>query len=530
MPYISFQPTVARNSHFVDLTESEREELGGIEYRSLKSLAMILVTYYWTLMAISIIGLTPWILHTDRWGQVVDDAGQSRTWWGFFTGLSAFNDVGFTLTPDSMLSFQAAVWPLLLMSLMIIFGNTGFPVLLRFIIFVSSKFVPSGSGIWEELRFLLDHPRRCFTLLFPSNATWWLFWILVLLNGIDLLFFIILDFGSEVVTGLPPGIRVLDGVFQAASTRTAGFAVVNLAALHPGVQISYMIMMYISIFPIAISVRRTNVYEERSLGIWSDADNDEDPQSYVGSHIRRQLSFDLWFVALGWFIIAVAEGGQLKDPEKPDFTLFSVLFEIISAYGTVGLSLGYPNSNTSFCAQFGTIGKLIVIAMMVRGRHRGLPYELDKAILLPSESLHQREMEEAHRMAARRSSFGTARGNDDDHDGNGNGSGLARVGTAGSSKSQGLKKRSRRASHVVSQLLHPGPVMPRYIHKRPTMERENPMSGGLGSVEERRGNGNALGNGFGGDAARKVNTFHVGPGRGVASPPKGMDRRRKMSI
>jgi len=123
----------------------------------------------------------------------VEGDGQGRSWWGIFTGISAFTDLGFTLTPDSMISFQTAVWPLLSMSFLIIVGNTGFPVMLRFIIWVTSLYVPTGSGIWEELRFLLDHPRRCFTLLFPSGATWWLFWILVGLNGLDMLFFIVLD-------------------------------------------------------------------------------------------------------------------------------------------------------------------------------------------------------------------------------------------------------------------------------------------------------------------------------------------------
>lgn len=43
MPYLSWQPTVGRNSAFVDLTEAQREELGGIEYRSLKTLALVLI-------------------------------------------------------------------------------------------------------------------------------------------------------------------------------------------------------------------------------------------------------------------------------------------------------------------------------------------------------------------------------------------------------------------------------------------------------------------------------------------------------
>lgn len=41
-PYLSWQPTIGRNSTFVDLTEEQREELGGIEYRALKTLAIVL--------------------------------------------------------------------------------------------------------------------------------------------------------------------------------------------------------------------------------------------------------------------------------------------------------------------------------------------------------------------------------------------------------------------------------------------------------------------------------------------------------
>ena len=43
MPYLSWHPTVGRNSAFIDLTEDQREELGGIEYRALKTLAVVLI-------------------------------------------------------------------------------------------------------------------------------------------------------------------------------------------------------------------------------------------------------------------------------------------------------------------------------------------------------------------------------------------------------------------------------------------------------------------------------------------------------
>jgi hypothetical protein len=83
-------------------------------------------------------------------------------------------------------------------------------------------------------------------------------------------------------------------------------------------------------------------------------------------------------------------------------SLQACLFEIVSAYGTVGLSLGYPTINASFSTEFGVVSKLVIIAMQIRGRHRGLPYELDRAILLPSESLHRKEDQDAAKMVQRR--------------------------------------------------------------------------------------------------------------------------------
>ncbi|KAF3932827.1 hypothetical protein ABW19_dt0208835 [Dactylella cylindrospora] len=400
MPYLSYTPTIGRNSQFNygELTDEQKEELGGVEYRSLRTLAIILVCYFLFFQVFGMVCLIPWIHTQSRWGQVVDDAGQNKTWWGIFMASAAFTDLGFTLTPDSLVSFNTATWPLLLMSYLIIIGNTGFPCMLRFIIWALWKICPKSWITKESLHFLLDHPRRCFTLLFPSKATWWLFGILIILNATDLLLFIILDLNDGDVTSIPVNYRVLDAYFQAVSTRTAGFAVINLALLHPAVQVSYLIMMYISVFPIAISVRRTNVYEERSLGIYANNNEElDDPnnQSFVGAHLRKQLSFDLWYVFLGLFAICIAEGGRISNRTDYAFTQFSCLFEVISAYGTVGLSLGYPDVNTSFSGQFTTFSKIVIMAMMIRGRHRGLPYELDRAILLPSESLQQKEEEDA---------------------------------------------------------------------------------------------------------------------------------------
>jgi hypothetical protein len=40
---------------------------------------------------------------------------------------------------------------------------------------------------------------------------------------------------------------------------------------------------------------------------------------------------------------------------------------------------------------FTVFSKLVICAMMIRGRHRGLPYQLDRAIMLPGERDHEHE-------------------------------------------------------------------------------------------------------------------------------------------
>ena len=105
------------------------------------------------------------------------------------------------------------------------------------------------------------------------------------------------------------------------------------------------------------------------------------------NHIRNQLSFDLWYVFLGTFCICVAEAGRIADNEDPAFSVFSIMFEVVSDYGNVGLSLVYPTNLATLSGEFTVFSKLIICAMMIRGRHRGLPYALDRAVTLAGEHL-----------------------------------------------------------------------------------------------------------------------------------------------
>lgn len=235
------------------------------------------------------------------------------------------DNLGFTLTPDSMISFRDAPWPMIAMSFLAFAGNTLYPVFLRLVIWTISKVMPRNSRIQEPVSFLLAHPRRCYTLLFPSRVTWILFGIIFALNLVDTLLIIVLDLENPEVNVLPVGKRILAAVFQAASSRHTGTASFNLANVSPAVQFSLMIMMYIAIFPIALSIRASNTYEERTLGVYAaEGSLDEDnPRSYILNHMANQLNFDLWYIFLGIFILCIAEAKRIADVNEPVSSLAS---------------------------------------------------------------------------------------------------------------------------------------------------------------------------------------------------------------
>lgn len=39
--------------------------------------------------------------------------------------------------------------------------------------------------------------------------------------------------------------------------------------------------------------------------------------SYVGTHLKKQLAFDLWYIVLGIFIITVSEGPRIANVKEP---------------------------------------------------------------------------------------------------------------------------------------------------------------------------------------------------------------------
>ncbi|KAG8934849.1 low affinity potassium transporter [Tulasnella sp. 417] len=411
VPYLRFDTVVGRNSVFHDLTQEKLEELGGVEYRALTILMWLvgisadangrscLKPQYHVCMPIIVFVIIGPYVSQPRWRSTFDDQTGyvAPPWFALFQSVSAYTNTGTSLCDTSMVPFREAYAMIIPMFVVIIAGNTGFPVFLRFFIWILTKIVPKNSQTNETLHFLLDHPRRCYIYLFPSHQTWFLLTVLVGMVLTDWVSFLVLDIGTPEIMQIPAGTRVVIGLLQAAAVRAAGFAAISLNALAPAVKVLYVTMMYVAVYPVALSVRSTNVYEEQSLGIFEtapkDAEEEFEPElresrgklwgRYLAMHARRQLSFDIWWLGLALWLVCIIERGKLVNPDNQGwFNIFSVLFELVSAYGTVGLSLGIPDKNYSFSGALSTLSKLIIIAVMIRGRHRGLPVAIDRAVVL----------------------------------------------------------------------------------------------------------------------------------------------------
>ncbi len=238
----------------------------------------------------------------------------------------------------------------------------------------------------------------------------------------------------------------------------------SVTALYVGVQVLYMVMMYISVYPVVITMRNSNVYEERSLGIYDEDDpaiveqhegavssfRSQDPDkgqslrrrktantlsrslsraasfhgvgarlhhrdaeqtsrmAFIEQQIRGQLAHDLWWLVLAIMIIIVIETGHfLSDPTT--YSIFNIVFECVSAYACVGMSTGVPNNDYALSGGLRKGSRVILCFVMLRGRHRGLPVAIDRAVRLPGDDVQKDEMEDLeirrtktmHRMMSR---------------------------------------------------------------------------------------------------------------------------------
>ena len=322
---------------------------------------IVVVLVYWVccvLIGISIfltLGLDP------EYNYVIHDKfiNLNNGWFSTFNTISVISNAGFSLMPDSSVSLAKLFVPIATSLWLIASGVCFYPIFLRIIFCCLKFFFPHDKAI----NLIYKFPRLVYTHLFLNSDTIKLLIVLLILNTFQFSLALGLDWDDPILEGLSSWEKVYNEAMQSFSTKHAGINSLNIAAASIAVIVLYIGCMYLSAYPVTISVRGTKI---------------EDPTS--SSHYVRDMFFnDLLIVFIGVLIICIIENENLKDfPD--DYTALKIVFEVVSAYGTVGLSLGYGSEYTSFSYAFHTGSKVIIIIIMVLGKHRPLPNSDDPAL------------------------------------------------------------------------------------------------------------------------------------------------------
>lgn len=263
----------------------------------------------------------------SAWGDAV--------WRGVFHSVSAFCNAGFALQSDSVVMFQRRPGALLIFAALIVFGGLGFAVL--------------AEG-WTRLRVSGARPPTVQVRLVLTVSTVLVLAGTVLFAGLE---------WNRSLAGLPVVDKLVNALFQSVTQRTAGFNSVDFAPLSLATMLCIMLFMFIGASPGSTGGGiKTTTAAVILAGIRSTL--------RPGGPIRlfnREVPPSILLRSLAIAVISAAIifiGAVLLVLFEPQ-PLESLLFEAVSAFGTVGLSLGAT-------AELGPVGKLIVTGVMFAGR------------------------------------------------------------------------------------------------------------------------------------------------------------------
>ncbi|MDA1214681.1 MAG: hypothetical protein O2955_19400, partial [Planctomycetota bacterium] len=278
-----------------------------------------------------------------------------RLFQGVFHSVSAFCNAGFSLTTNSFVGMadRWQVW--CVMSALIIVGGLGFAVNYNLIVVLWSR-----KG---EIRQhpLLDLPRDRRRLTLSSKIV--LRMTLVLLAaGMLGMFLLEASAPDELVTlGRTSGDRLANVWFQSVTCRTAGFNTVEFSELHPATKLFSIMLMFIGASPGSTGGGvKTTTFLLTILALWSLLQG-RDRVEYRGRTIPSiQVNRALTIVALSLGLVMIFTLFITLFENQPMLFL-DHMFEVTSAFGTVGLSTGIT-------PQLSTPSQFVIILTMFIGR------------------------------------------------------------------------------------------------------------------------------------------------------------------
>lgn len=267
---------------------------------------------------------------------------------GTFHAVSGFCNAGFSLFSGGLVGYARDPAVLLTVAALFICGGIGFFV-------ITDLYVVR---IRRSVRTLSLHSRLVLrmTLFLLAAGT---------------LGILLLEWGNG-LDGLPWWHKGIVSFFQAATPRTAGFSALKVGGFTQGTQFLLILLMFIGAAPggtgggIKVTTFACLIYTVGSF-LRNRKDivvlNRRIPEETVLRTITL-VTVSVLILLVGVGVLCVTERAVLEERG-----LIGVLFEEVSAFGTVGLSLGsFSRGSCSLARDFTSFGKIVLVLTMLAGR------------------------------------------------------------------------------------------------------------------------------------------------------------------
>ncbi|NQU95673.1 MAG: Trk family potassium uptake protein [Candidatus Omnitrophica bacterium] len=292
-----------------------------------------------------------------RWSKTMDWSMGSLLINSVFHAISAFCNAGFSLFSKSFTAFAGDTYINLIMISLIVIGGIGFIVILE---------LPR-----------LTEKKPFYRVSIQTKVAITITFGLILLGA--LLFFF--TESNNTMAGLSMKEKILGSFFQSVTTRTAGFNTLNIGSLAVPTLFFFVFLMFIGASPGStgggIKTCTFGVLLATAFSMIKNRDRVSIFKKTIPKEVVRK-SLVVVFLAFLWifgavFLLALTE---CKNSALFDNFFLRILFEVTSAFGTVGLSTGITPTLSA-------AGKLIIILTMFAGRIG--PLTLALAIALQRE-------------------------------------------------------------------------------------------------------------------------------------------------
>ncbi|XP_059286367.1 cation transporter HKT1;3-like [Lycium ferocissimum] len=345
-----------------EIINSSVDELKCIRFLSYVVLGYILVV---VLLGSSLVSFYISIIPSAK--QILKEKGLNLHTFSLFTTVSTFSNCGFAPTNENMIIFKKNSGLLLILIPQILLGNTLYPPCLRLTIWFIWKITKR-----EEFKHILKNSKELgYSQLFPSYETISLTITVLGFIFVQFIVFCSLEWYSGATIGLSAYEKLVGSLFEVVNTRHAGESVFDITTLSPAILIMFVFMMYLSPSTSFLPVDTSHEEGLKTTKIM---------KRIKGSSLVEYISLSpLSYLVIFTILICITERDKMKN-DPLNFNVVNIVFEVVSAYGNVGLSVGYScarqlksdghckDAMCGFSGKWSISGKFILIVVMFFGR------------------------------------------------------------------------------------------------------------------------------------------------------------------